>query len=72
MKAGYDARIRAKREKEREKEERELQVKREEEEREQDLDGWANKLRREHEVHTPGLPTTFMFCSFLLSTESPD
>ena len=50
MKAGYDARIRAKREKEREKEERELQVKREEEEREQDLYGWANKLRREHEV----------------------
>jgi hypothetical protein len=50
MKAGFDARIRAKREKEREKEEREAEEKREFEERETDLSGWANKMRKEQEV----------------------
>lgn len=50
MKAGYDARERAKREKEREREEREAEEKREEDERDRDLTGWANRLRKEQEV----------------------
>ncbi|KAL6305640.1 actin-like protein Arp5p [Sparassis latifolia] len=50
MKAGYDARERAKREKEREKEEREAEERREEEERDRDLAGWATKLRKEHQT----------------------
>jgi actin-related protein 5 len=50
MKAGYEARLRAKREKEKEREERELEVQREEEERERDLQGWSSRLRREHDV----------------------
>lgn len=50
MKAGYEARERARREKEREREEREAEVKREEDEREQDLEGWSSKMRKEHEV----------------------
>lgn len=50
LKAGYDARERARKEKEREREAKEAEGKREEEERERDLEGWANKLRQEHEV----------------------
>jgi actin-related protein 5 len=50
LKAGFDARIRAKREKEREREEKETEERRDLEEREADLDGWANKMRKEHEV----------------------
>ncbi|KAI0770954.1 actin-like protein Arp5p [Trametes elegans] len=50
MKAGHEARERAKREKEREREEREAEEKREEEERDRDLTGWAAKLRREQEA----------------------
>ena len=50
MKAGYEARERARKEKERERVEREAEEKREEEEREQDLEGWANRLRKEHET----------------------
>ncbi|CCM01422.1 uncharacterized protein FIBRA_03473 [Fibroporia radiculosa] len=50
MKAGYDARERAKREKEREREEREAEERREEEERDRDLTGWAGKLRKEQEA----------------------
>lgn len=50
MKAGYDARERARKEKEREREEREAEERREVEEREQDLEGWANRLRKEHEA----------------------
>ena len=50
MKAGYEARIRAKREKERDKEEREAEEKKEEEERENDLGEWAGKMRKEQEV----------------------
>lgn len=50
MKAGYDARERARKEKEREREEKEAEERREEEERDRDLAGWANKMRREHEV----------------------
>ncbi len=50
MKAGYDARERAKREKEREREERVAEEKREEEERDRDLSGWASKLRKEQEA----------------------
>lgn len=50
LKAGFEARVRARREKEREKGEREAEERRELEERERDLPGWAGKLRREHEV----------------------
>ncbi|KAI0327265.1 actin-like protein Arp5p [Cubamyces sp. BRFM 1775] len=50
MKAGYEARERAKREKEREREEREAEEKREEQERDRDLTGWASRLRREQEA----------------------
>lgn len=50
MKAGYDARERARKEKEREREEREAEERREEEERDRDLTGWASKMRKEHEV----------------------
>jgi hypothetical protein len=52
MKAGLDARLRAKREKEREKEEREAEEQKELEERETDLSGWVDKTRKEHEVCT--------------------
>ncbi|KAI0079049.1 actin-like protein Arp5p [Panus rudis PR-1116 ss-1] len=50
LKAGFDARERARKEKEREREEREAEERREEEERERDLAGWASKMRREHEM----------------------
>lgn len=50
MKAGYDARERAKREKEREREEREAEERREEEERDRDLSAWASKLKKEQEA----------------------
>ncbi|KAI0638787.1 actin-like protein Arp5p [Trametes polyzona] len=50
LKAGYEARERAKREKEREREEREAEEKREEEERDRDLSGWASRLRKEQEA----------------------
>ncbi|KAF8665122.1 hypothetical protein AX16_000589 [Volvariella volvacea WC 439] len=49
MKAGYEARLRARKEKEREREEKEREEKREEEEREEDLAAWAHKTRQEHE-----------------------
>ena len=50
MKAGWEARVRARKEKEREREEKEAEERREAEERERDLGGWAEKLRKEHEV----------------------
>ncbi len=50
LKAGHDARERAKREKEREREEREAEEKREVEERDRDLSGWASRMRKEQEV----------------------
>ena len=50
LKAGYDARERAKREKEREREEREAEERREEEECDRDLSAWAARLRREQEA----------------------
>ncbi|KAH9913148.1 actin-like ATPase domain-containing protein [Epithele typhae] len=49
MKAGHEARERAKREKEREREEIAAAEKREGEERDRDLSGWSAKLRREQE-----------------------
>jgi actin-related protein 5 len=55
MKAGYDARQRAKREKEREREEREADEQRERDERERDLTGWADKLKHDHAVGDPRL-----------------
>jgi actin-related protein 5 len=50
MKAGFDARIRARREKAREKEEREAEEEKEVKERERDLLGWVDKTRKEQEV----------------------
>lgn len=50
LKAGYEARERAKREKEREREERAAEEKRESDERERDLTSWAAKLRKEQEA----------------------
>ncbi|KAI0820631.1 actin-like protein Arp5p [Trametes gibbosa] len=50
LKAGHEARERAKREKEREREEREAEEKREEQERDRDLSGWATRLRKEQEA----------------------
>ena len=53
MKAGYEARLRAREEKERDRKEREAEERREEEERECDLGAWANKLKKEQEVILP-------------------
>lgn len=53
MKAGWEARVRARKEKEREREEKKAEERREAEEREQDLEGWAERLRKEHEVSCP-------------------
>ncbi|KAI0762343.1 hypothetical protein C8Q74DRAFT_1289737 [Fomes fomentarius] len=50
LKAGYEARERAKREKEREREERAAEEKRESDERDRDLTSWAAKLRKEQEA----------------------
>lgn len=50
MKAGWEARERARREKEREREEREAEGRRDEEERNRDLQGWSGKLKKDHEV----------------------
>lgn len=50
MKAGFEARMRARREKEREKAQREDEARREHEARERDLRGWAARIRAEHEV----------------------
>jgi actin-related protein 5 len=50
LKAGYDARLRTREQKAVDAAERVAEEKKEEEERERDLDGWSNKLRREHEV----------------------
>lgn len=50
MKAGWEARERARKEKEREREEREAEGKREEDERNENLSRWSGKLRKEHEV----------------------
>lgn len=63
LKAGYDARERARKEKEREREAREAEERREEEERERDLEGWASKLRAEHEV-------VFIGCRSVLVVDS--
>lgn len=50
MKAGHDARVKARKEREREKEERAAEEQRETLERETDLPAWSLKMRREHEV----------------------
>ncbi|KZW02366.1 actin-like ATPase domain-containing protein [Exidia glandulosa HHB12029] len=50
LKAGYDARMRAKAEKERIKKEAEDAQKREDEERERDIDGWTARVRGEREA----------------------
>lgn len=50
MKAGFDARAKARREKEKEREEKEREEQKEVDEREEDLGGWARKMREEQEV----------------------
>jgi len=50
MKAGYEARARARKEKEKEREEKEREEKREEDERENDFKGWSKRLWEEHTV----------------------
>jgi len=50
MKAGWEARMRARKEKEREREEKEREERREAEERQSDLHGWAQNLRHQQEV----------------------
>jgi actin-related protein 5 len=50
MKAGYDARQRARLEKERDREEREREEQEEKLERETDLGSWSKRLRDEQEV----------------------
>lgn len=64
MKAGYEARIRARKEKEREREEKEREEKREEEERENDLVAWSKRLRSEQEARCYLVP----YCSLTSST----
>lgn len=49
LKAGFDARQRAKQDKDREREEREAEQRREDLERETDLQGWSERLRQEQE-----------------------
>ncbi|KAI0030333.1 actin-like ATPase domain-containing protein [Vararia minispora EC-137] len=49
MKAGFDARVRARKEKEREREERAAEERADAEERERDLAGWSSRLRQEQE-----------------------
>jgi hypothetical protein len=50
MKAGYDARMRAKKEKEKEKEAKEEQERQEQIERQADPSSWAKRIRGEHAV----------------------
>jgi actin-related protein 5 len=50
MKAGYDARVRARAEKLKEQEERAAEIKRDEEERNRDPVKWAANLRQAHQV----------------------
>ncbi len=50
MKAGFDARARARREKELEKEEKLAEEQRETDEREGDPEAWVQKMRLEHSV----------------------
>ena len=50
MKAGYDARMRAKKEKEKERGAKEEQERQEQIERERDPSGWAARIRRDYAV----------------------
>jgi actin-related protein 5 len=50
LKAGWEARMKAKNEKQREREEREADERREAEERERDPAAWATGLRKHQEV----------------------
>ena len=50
MRAGYEARMRARAEKQREQEAREEEERKEAAERERDPQAWAAKLRKEYEV----------------------
>jgi actin-related protein 5 len=50
LKAGWEARMKARNEKQREKEEREADERRETEDRERDLTAWASGLRKHQEV----------------------
>ncbi|KAF8605000.1 actin-like protein Arp5p [Ceratobasidium sp. AG-I] len=57
LKAGYDARVRARKEKEAAKKEKEEEERRELEERTTDPTGWAAKLREDHELLVEKLKT---------------
>ncbi|EIW86258.1 chromatin remodeling complex subunit [Coniophora puteana RWD-64-598 SS2] len=50
LKAGYDARLKARREKEKEREEKEAEERREEDERENNFGEWSRRLRAEQEA----------------------
>jgi actin-related protein 5 len=67
LKAGFDARVRAKREKEREREEKEIEERRDLEEREADLAGWASRMRKEHEVYALSTPLLVLHLSEYVS-----
>ncbi|WVQ93832.1 hypothetical protein IAU59_000910 [Kwoniella sp. CBS 9459] len=57
MKAGWEARVRAREEKRREKERMEEERRKEEEERETNLVGWSAKLKEEHEAIITSIQT---------------
>jgi actin-related protein 5 len=54
LKAGYEARLRARAEKVKEREERAAELKREEEERNRDPVKWVDNLRQSHQVCVVG------------------
>ena len=66
MKAGFEARMRARREKEREAEEREAEERREREDRERDLSGCVDRMRREHTVSCMPLLLAFFNLEFIV------
>lgn len=65
MKAGYDARIRAKAEREVDKARLAEETRIDEERRRDDMAGWLREVRREHEVRFYFLP-----CQFCLHPEN--
>ena len=65
MKAGFEARMRARREKEKEREEREAEERKDEEERVRDLTAWAVGRRKEHEVRAAFVHLYCIDCSIM-------
>jgi hypothetical protein len=68
LKAGWEARVRARNEKQREREEREADERREIEDRERDLVGWATKLRKEQEVNSFFVTLVLIMLNNIVST----